>query len=262
MKTLTAQSILVVCEANLNQVETPRGSNKSQANRFFYGIPGPWCAMWVSMIFSEASKGDSPLAYVNPAYQKGFCYVPDIVAWARKKGYLITNHAEILPADIVCFDFSGAKKIAQHVGIAASKVSNGKFLSYEGNTSSGDKGSQDDGDTSTKKYRTLGTASYVIRLPQIVQDGKASSPVVPPPPSFPKWPGRYYTLTSPETADNNIKVFQTQMLKRGWKTMPVTGKFDVTTYNLVKAFQKEKGLTADGVVGLHTWNAAWLTKVT
>ena len=64
----------------------------------------------------------------------------------------------------------------------------------------------------------------------------------------------------------NVRIIQRQ-LSRIAKDYPFFGKptvngvFDETTENVVKKFQKQFGLTADGVVGRTTWNAlyaAWL----
>lgn len=67
----------------------------------------------------------------------------------------------------------------------------------------------------------------------------------------------------------DLRVFQQRMADRGW---PITvdglyGPKGATTptgntAEVVVAFQKEKGLTADGLIGPTTWKAAWESPVT
>ena len=55
--------------------------------------------------------------------------------------------------------------------------------------------------------------------------------------------------------------FQAQLVVRGWKLEP-TGKFDKKTETVVRAFQREKKLFVDGVVGENTWREIWESDVT
>ena len=54
-----------------------------------------------------------------------------------------------------------------------------------------------------------------------------------------------------------VTLLQTQLIQRGYDLQPygADGKFGAKTENAVKAFQKDNGLTADGVVGKATWTA-------
>ena len=56
---------------------------------------------------------------------------------------------------------------------------------------------------------------------------------------------------------NQIKVLQILLMGYGYSCGPcgVDGSFGQDTAAAVKAFQKEKGLNADGVVGSRTWAA-------
>lgn len=75
----------------------------------------------------------------------------------------------------------------------------------------------------------------------------------------PAFPGRVLTLNP--AYDANLKVWQTQMRKRGWK-ITADGRFGPQTRTLVMAFQKEKRLGVDGKIGPITWRAAWTANVT
>lgn len=67
----------------------------------------------------------------------------------------------------------------------------------------------------------------------------------------------------------DLKVFQQKMKDRGWP-ITVDGLYGPkgaktpqgNTAEVVIAFQKEKGLTADGLIGPKTWEAAWKSPVT
>lgn len=96
-------------------------------------------------------------------------------------------------------------------------------------------------------------------------------------PAFPLPSGSYF---GPEGGDANsvsgyhghaedLKLWQTQMKTRGW---PITddglyGPEGATTpqgntYEIALAFQREKNLKADGLIGEETWSAAWTAPVT
>lgn len=53
-----------------------------------------------------------------------------------------------------------------------------------------------------------------------------------------------------------LRTWQAQMRRRGW-TISVDGLFGSQTASVVKAFQKEKRLGVDGLIGPKTWAAAW-----
>jgi hypothetical protein len=60
---------------------------------------------------------------------------------------------------------------------------------------------------------------------------------------------------------DNVAIWQTQMAARGW-TIAVDGRYGPQSADVCEAFQQEKGLTADGLVGPVTWEATWTAPVT
>lgn len=52
-----------------------------------------------------------------------------------------------------------------------------------------------------------------------------------------------------------VTAVQTELVRRGFKTLEVTKSWNLQTKQAIKAFQKKKGLTADGIPGPATWTA-------
>lgn len=61
-----------------------------------------------------------------------------------------------------------------------------------------------------------------------------------------------------------VRMYQNQMANvRGWRGMgAVDGVFGEKTEEITKQFQRQKGLKADGLVGIKTWRAAWEEPIT
>jgi len=59
-----------------------------------------------------------------------------------------------------------------------------------------------------------------------------------------------------------LKPWQRQMKARGWNVGADDGVFGEMCYKVCRAFQAEKGLGDDGIVGKNTWAAAWTRPVT
>lgn len=65
----------------------------------------------------------------------------------------------------------------------------------------------------------------------------------------------------PTTKGDDVKVWQRQMRKRGWK-LDVDGWYSDADEKTCKAFQREKGIPATGTVDKRTWDAAWTEPIT
>ena len=109
--------------------EQPPGSNKIIFSNW-YGMNGPWCAMFVTYCFVEAK---------SKAFIKGsrYAYCPYMLNDAKynRNGLRLITAKEAQPGDIALFDFKKSG-VAAHVGIVASVVGNQKkFATVEGNTS-------------------------------------------------------------------------------------------------------------------------------
>ena len=64
------------------------------------------------------------------------------------------------------------------------------------------------------------------------------------------------------TLKKGSKGDEVKILQKALNITPVDGDFGAKTEAVVKAFQKSKGLVADGIVGTKTWNALGITKST
>jgi hypothetical protein len=80
-----------------------------------------------------------------------------------------------------------------------------------------------------------------------------------PPAWDPKW--RPFRSTRPLMRSEPIRTWQAQMRKRGWDIV-VDGTYGPRSATVARAFQREKRLRVDGIVGPATWRAAWEAPVT
>ncbi|MEO5679066.1 MAG: peptidoglycan-binding protein [Acidimicrobiales bacterium] len=83
------------------------------------------------------------------------------------------------------------------------------------------------------------------------------NPTAPPAPPVPPFPG----LVRAGSRGHAVRQVQQRLADRRWR-LAVTGVFDGPTDVVVRRFQSEKGLVADGVVGPRTWTALWRSPVT
>jgi hypothetical protein len=82
------------------------------------------------------------------------------------------------------------------------------------------------------------------------------------PTSAPVYPG-YDLEYNPDKYDGNVKTWQQRMLDRGWSGIGTAdGYFGDDTRTVVRAFQQEKNLGVDGIIGPKTWAAPWTAAVT
>jgi hypothetical protein len=91
--------------------------------------------------------------------------------------------------------------------------------------------------------------------------GAPGSTPTPPPSgggSAPPFPG---TLLSNFTTGHGTSTWQRQMAARGW-TIAVDDLYGGQSEDVCMMFQREKGLSVDGVVGPITWDATWTAPVT
>ena len=76
--------------------------------------------------------------------------------------------------------------------------------------------------------------------------------------SVPPWPGHVF---KPTVASDEVRQWQQQMAKRGWR-IAVDGTYGPGSAEICRKFQAEKGLQVDGKVGPKTWEMTWRAPVT
>ncbi|ACY97921.1 MULTISPECIES: GH25 family lysozyme [Thermomonospora] len=82
----------------------------------------------------------------------------------------------------------------------------------------------------------------------------------PPASGAPAWPGRYLRQP-PMMHGQDVRRWQARMRERGWR-IAADGWYGPASERVCRAFQAEKGLAVDGVVGPVTWRAAWEAPIT
>ncbi len=222
--------------------ESPRGSNHNEITEW-YGMDGPWCAMTVSRALCVAgfttNGNDVKVPGVRQTTAKGWAYVPYLLNDFRDVGRADKNPR---PGDLVIFDWEHDGEV-DHVGMVERVEPDGTVWTYEGNRN----------DVLMHVHRHRSVIAAFCHPPY---DDTPPPPPPPPPPSgVPPFPG-YCSLGSTGKA---VRASQQRLADRGWK-IAVDGIFGRGTDRVVRAYQKEKGLEVDGVVGPITWQSMWTAK--
>ena len=93
--------------------------------------------------------------------------------------------------------------------------------------------------------------------------------VTPSAPAFPLSSGSYFgpkdgpaeSISGYYSHRDDLRIWQSRMAARGW-TIDADGLYGDQTANVARKFQREKGLSVDGLIGPATWAAAWTAPVT
>ncbi len=128
-KSTLGDKALDVATRYIGMSEEPAGSNKVMFSEW-YGMIGPWCAMFVTYCFVKAG---------SKSFVKGskYAYCPYLLADAKasRNGLRIIPTTSACTGDIVLFDWN-KDGTADHVGIVNVAPNKRKtFTSVEGNTS-------------------------------------------------------------------------------------------------------------------------------
>jgi hypothetical protein len=118
------EKIIAKAISQLGVVESPAYSNQTPYTKW-YGITGPWCAMFVSWCFYMAGL---PLRITT---SKGFAYTPYGVSWFKNNGAWAGPNVRPQRGWVVFFDFIGR---VSHVGIVEGIAEDGRIVTLEGNT--------------------------------------------------------------------------------------------------------------------------------
>lgn len=89
----------------------------------------------------------------------------------------------------------------------------------------------------------------------------ATVPVSLPTTYVPPFSGRVISLKEPRMRGSDVLQWQKRMSYRGWR-IACDGVFGPESRNKLVAFQKEKKLKVDGILGPESWGATWTAKIT
>lgn len=121
------EAVIRVARQYIGVKESPPNSNHVMFSDW-YGIVGPWCAMFVTYCFVTAG---------SKAFTRGerFAYCPFVLDAAKHgQGMRIVPKHDAKKGDIVLFCWDGSG-VPQHIGIVLTPVTpSGTFTTIEGNT--------------------------------------------------------------------------------------------------------------------------------
>lgn len=148
-----------VVEVAQSQIGYKEGKNNDTIFGKWFGANNqPWCATFVSWCFNEAGL----ITKIAAQSKKGFASCDLGLKWFAKKGKIIPV-GQAKAGDIVFFQFDKDAQ-ADHVGIVKSNNAALKYLQViEGNTSSGNAGSQSNGDGVFLRKRSYSLVMGVVR---------------------------------------------------------------------------------------------------
>ena len=224
----TAASVLQIAKSQLGK---RFGRNQPSKYGLWYGVEGfetaPWCAMFVSWVFSKAGMPLHPIQH-----SKGFAYCPYGLRWLADNNQVYRN-PEV--GDIVFFDW-GRDGVPDHVGIVES-VHPTYIKTIEGNTSTRN---QSNGGMVMRRTRYYPSCIGFAR-PQYKENETDIS-----------WTGFYLQLSDPYTEGKEVKEVQTLLVDYGYD-IAIDGAYGPQTEEAVYNFQIRNNLEIDGVVGPRTW---------
>lgn len=149
-------NVVDIAKAELGYKET--GNNDTKYGKWYGLNNNPWCAMFVSWCFDKAGLGKKVAAQND----KGFASCAAGLKWFTDKNKIIPI-GQAQAGDLVFFQFDTDAE-PDHVGIVKWNNTALKYLQViEGNTSSGAKGSQANGDGVYLRKRSYSLVMGVVR---------------------------------------------------------------------------------------------------
>lgn len=237
----TVDAVLNAARSKIGLGENPPGSNHNDITQW-YGVDGPWCAMFVSWVLAHggfSNDGGATLRVpgVVETTTHGWAYVPYLLNNFRDAGRTTMTPE---PGMIVTFVWN-SDTVPDHTGLVESVNADGSFVSIEGNHN----------DQVQRVNRLMSVVDAFCTLPYDGAPAPAQDQTTPPP-GVPPFPG-YCSMGSVDDATRKV---QQRLKDRGWN-IDVDGAFGPETRRIVQAFQAAEHLDVDGIVGPVTWNALW-----
>lgn len=228
----TAQELVKISYDRIGVKENPPNSNSVDANDWFYGrrVQGsayPWCCTSICYRFHLANAD-------NLVKHTASC--SDMYNWFKAKGRIYSTPKV---GDLVFFKFDKSLScIAQHIGLVVEVLSNSKIKSIEGNTSSGNSGSQDNGGMVALRTRSAS---------QIVGYGRPAYS------DSPK-PKEHRPTIKEGDKGQDVKDLQNALRDLHYGCQ-ASGVFNKVTRQCTEHYQVTHALEPDGIVGPKTWQS-------
>jgi peptidoglycan hydrolase-like protein with peptidoglycan-binding domain len=129
-KTSIGEAALKVAREYVGVKENPAGSNRVVFSEW-YGITGPWCAMFVTYCMVKAGSKTFERA-------RRYAYCPYILSDAKQnRGMSVVSADDAESGDVVLYSWK-QNGVADHVGIVVTPPRGGvSFVALEGNTAIG-----------------------------------------------------------------------------------------------------------------------------
>lgn len=246
----TAAQQLLTLRSQVGRTESPPGSNRTPYGAAV-GLNGvPWCAVLPAWGWLE--HGVSWAHWWTQLGARWWAYVPSLLDTGKRAG-LTVPVAAARPGDLICFNWEGGT-VPDHIGTLIGWDGPGTLHTIEGNTSSGNAGSQDNGGGVFERLRPRGLVVGVLRPPY-------AAPPLPRPPvarrsSTAPAPllRRDLHLTNPWQRGGDVSTLQA-LLRRAGARVAIDGVFGPATDRAVRAYQGAHHLAVDGDVGPRTATA-------
>jgi hypothetical protein len=227
----TVNDVLSAAAKYIGTAENPPNSNHVVGITDWYGIDrAPWCAMFVSKVFSDAGM---PLQATTP---KGFAYCPFGVNYFKAR--LAYEQTPRVGA-VVFFEWPG-KCVASHVGIVETVNADGSIISIEGNTNM--VGSYNGGEV-RRMHRKADILGYGYPDYDENSTVKENLTVRQEEDEL----GNWQNVKKGDRGDS-VRVVQGLLVARGRK-LAIDGDFGNLTEAALKAWQASNSLESDGIFG-------------
>lgn len=243
----TASAVIEAARSQIGETEHPANSNLQKFGKAFGWNGVAWCGQFVWWAFFAAGVDIRALGIPHPSY------TPSFFVEAQKAGWKQVPPHEIRRGDVLFYDFVAPFNTSgiQHTGLALTDVEGVQFHDIEGNTSTGEAGSQDNGGIVAERTRNLPVLVGAVRPPYSPEGKRKRLPL-----PKPKKPSRLLKLGD---VGADVKALQT-MLNRRSSDQPklvADGVFGPRTDTRVRVYQRRHFLTVDGEAGPKTVYSLW-----
>ena len=234
--------------------EGKRNWNKFARDSFPSVQNQAWCGSFVGDVYRRAGWDCRGKVWMP--------YVPYIESWAKKIGAWKTNRAQ--NGDIVVYGFG--RTSGQHTGIAYPDESTGgdSYRAIEGNTSSGNSGSQTNGDGVYIRYRKRRDIRGWVDMAKVFKHYGVNQPKVPsggtsaPTPSKPKpkpasKPSKKKVDEDGRLGTETVKALQRLLnaSKHTKRTLKIDGRLGPDSYRSLQEYLnaiRGSGIKVDGLI--------------